>query len=120
MNNNSEKTSRMVEKTRMAALTSHAGSLNLYGSGLFSSVFLTQWTKDNYADYTTPAGIEDSEEGITAGGTDVMYSALVQQQTMKMSSVSPTKTSEESVRDYKPSVVEPAAVRNTFIKLDIP
>lgn len=50
--NNPEKAAD-IAMTRRIVSTSHAGSLNLYGSGLFSDTFLSQWQKSGFPDYTT-------------------------------------------------------------------
>jgi len=50
--NDSDKTMQMVRNDRSNKLSSHAGSLNLFGSGLFSDSFLAGWIKDGFPDYT--------------------------------------------------------------------
>ena len=50
--NDSEKTMQMVRNDRSNKLSSYAGSLNLFGCGLFSDCFLANWIKDGFPDYT--------------------------------------------------------------------
>lgn len=52
--NDSDKTARLVRSNRSHTLTQFAGSLNLFGSGLFSDAFLAHWMKDSFVDYSTP------------------------------------------------------------------
>ena len=61
--NDSDKTIRMISSTRINAVTSYAGSLNLFGSGLFSDQFLANWLKDGFTDYTTLRSDATDENG---------------------------------------------------------
>eukprot|EP01034_Spumella_vulgaris_P031442 gene31442-38834_t len=61
--NDNDKTIRMINSTRINAVTSYAGSMNLYGSGLFSDQFLTAWQKDGFPDYTAPPPKAATEDG---------------------------------------------------------
>lgn len=59
VNDSDNKTVRKVtSSSRAAAVSSHAGSLNLFGSGQFSDQFLAQWVKDGFRDYTLPPDSE--------------------------------------------------------------
>lgn len=60
--NNREKTAE-VARSRVRVLISSAGSLNLYGSGLFSDFFLTMWQAEGFPTYTEPAKQEGPEKG---------------------------------------------------------
>jgi hypothetical protein len=64
--NNSEKTMQMVRNDRTNKLSSHAGSLNLFGSGAFSDLFLATWIKDGFPDYTDVA-LADGRSDISVG-----------------------------------------------------
>ena len=61
--NSSEKSQKAVN-SRLATVSSHAGSLNMYGSGLFIEQFLAMWTKDSFVDYTSPPAPPSEEEGV--------------------------------------------------------
>lgn len=61
--NSSEKSQKAVN-SRLATISSHAGSLNMYGSGLFIEQFLAMWTKDSFPDYTSPPKVLVEEEGV--------------------------------------------------------
>lgn len=58
--NDSSKSNRRIAENRSNVLTSYAGSLNIYGSGVFSDLFLNNWTKDGFRDYTLPVETGDS------------------------------------------------------------
>ena len=64
INDSDNKAVRKVTATRANAVASHAGSLNLFGSGQFSDQFLAYWVKDGFRDYTVPV---DSEGGKADG-----------------------------------------------------
>lgn len=49
--NNREKTAE-VARSRVRVVISHAGSLNMFGSGLFSDHFLHCWQAEGFPDYT--------------------------------------------------------------------
>lgn len=51
--NDSEKTMRMISNNRSNTLSHFAGSLNVFGSGAFSDLLLSNWVKDNFIDYAT-------------------------------------------------------------------
>jgi hypothetical protein len=63
--NNSEKSNRRIAENRSNVLTSYAGSLNLFGSSLFSDLVLNNWTKDRFRDYTLPQEMLDSRNNTT-------------------------------------------------------
>lgn len=50
--NNKEKVTE-IASSRQAISLSHAGSLNVHGSGMFGDVLLQIWIKDNFCDYIT-------------------------------------------------------------------
>lgn len=62
--NDSDKTSRLVSNNRNNTLTHFAGSLNIFGSGMFSDLFLSNWMKDGFPDYS--AG-NDGAAGLKTG-----------------------------------------------------
>jgi hypothetical protein len=49
--NSSEITEKAVSDRYMSDVKSHAGSLNIFGSGLFSDSLLTMWQNDRYPNY---------------------------------------------------------------------
>lgn len=51
--NDSEKTMRMINTSRGHTLSSYAGSLNVFGSGMFSDHFLSYWSYQDFIDYPT-------------------------------------------------------------------
>jgi hypothetical protein len=61
--NSSEKTQKAVN-SRLGSVSSHAGSLNMFGSGLFVEQFLAMWTKDAFVDYTSARAAPEEEEGV--------------------------------------------------------
>lgn len=61
--NDSSRTKQLVSSNRNSTLTHFAGSLNVYGSGLFSDTFLNQWMKDGYADYTIEQDMSNNTTG---------------------------------------------------------
>jgi len=73
VNDNDNKTVRKITSTRAHtnAVSSHAGSLNLFGSGQFSDQFLSHWVKDNFRDYTTE--VVDPEAAGKNDGVKVSY-----------------------------------------------
>lgn len=50
--NDSDRILQLVRGDRGSKLSSHAGSLNVFGSGLFSDSFLASWIKEGFPDYT--------------------------------------------------------------------
>lgn len=60
--NSSEVTEKAVSDRYMSDVKSHAGSLNIFGSGLFSDTLLTMWQKDRYPNYIAAAEkVDDSQ-----------------------------------------------------------
>ena len=53
--NSSEIAEKAVADRYMTEVKSHAGSLNIYGSGLFSDALLSMWQKDRYPNYLVEA-----------------------------------------------------------------
>jgi hypothetical protein len=61
--NDSEKTQRLMRDHRTQTLSQLAGSLNLFGSGPFSDLFLSIWMKDQFIDYAAPRAEQSSVSG---------------------------------------------------------
>ena len=51
--NDNEKTMRLISSNRSNTLSQFAGALNVFGSGSFSDLFLSNWLKDQFIDYAT-------------------------------------------------------------------
>jgi hypothetical protein len=51
-------------QSRMTMPVSHAGSLNIYGSGAFSDQFLHIWQSEGFPDYACVAQEETKETGL--------------------------------------------------------
>jgi hypothetical protein len=51
--NDNDKAMRLVNSNRSNTLSQFAGSLNIFGSGAFSDIFLSNWLKDNFTDYAS-------------------------------------------------------------------
>jgi len=64
VNDSDNKTVRKITSTRANAAASHAGSLNLFGSGRFSDQFLAQWVNDGFRDYTIVLGSDAKSDGV--------------------------------------------------------
>lgn len=59
--NSPDVTQRAVTDRYMSDVKSHAGSLNIFGSGLFSDTLLTMWQNDRYPNYLASAEkVDDS------------------------------------------------------------
>ena len=63
VNNNREKTSH-IARSRIRVLISTAGSLNLFGSGLFSDQFILLWQSENFPNYTEIEHSETLDSGV--------------------------------------------------------
>lgn len=63
--NDSDKTMRLINTSRGHTLSSYAGSLNVFGSGMFSDHFLSYWSYQEFVDYSTIGenDIEDTRSG---------------------------------------------------------
>lgn len=60
--NSSEIAEKAVADRYMSDVKSHAGSLNIFGSGHFSDTLLTMWQKDRYPNYiAAPEKVDDSQ-----------------------------------------------------------
>jgi hypothetical protein len=59
--NDNEKTMRLVSSNRSNTLSQFAGALNVFGSGQFSDLFLSNWLKDGFIDYSTHI-VDDPEK----------------------------------------------------------
>jgi hypothetical protein len=68
--NDNQKTRALVSNNRNNTLSHFAGALNVFGSGMFSDLFLSNWMKDGFPDYS--AGV-DGDLGAKSGS---MVSAL--------------------------------------------
>lgn len=62
--NDNQKTRSLVSNNRNNTLSHFAGALNVFGSGMFSDLFLSNWMKDGFPDYS--AGT-DSGQGNKSG-----------------------------------------------------
>mgnify|MGYP003385037472 CR=1 FL=1 len=62
--NSSEVTERAVTDRYMSDVKSHAGSLNIFGSGLFSDTLLVMWQKDRYPNYIAAVEKDDDSQVI--------------------------------------------------------
>lgn len=62
--NSPDVTQRAVTDRYMSDVKSHAGSLNIFGSGLFSDSLLSMWQKDRYPNYLASAEKEDDSQQI--------------------------------------------------------
>jgi hypothetical protein len=63
--NDNEKTARLVASNRANTLSQFAGSLNVFGSGAFSDLFLNNWLKDGFIDYATHIVDDPEKSGVT-------------------------------------------------------
>lgn len=62
--NDNQKTRNLVSNNRNNTLSHFAGALNVFGSGMFSDMFLGNWMKDGFPDYS--AGT-DGDQGNKSG-----------------------------------------------------
>lgn len=62
--NSPDVTEKAVSDRYMSDAKSHAGSLNIFGSGLFSDTLLTMWQRDRYPNYLSSAEKEDNSQQI--------------------------------------------------------
>jgi hypothetical protein len=69
--NNREKIAE-VARSRVRILISNAGSLNMYGSGLFSDSFLMLWQAEGFPTYTVPASASPRESGMVSYLTETL------------------------------------------------
>ena len=60
--------------TRHSTISSHAGSLNTFGTGLFIEQFLSFWQKEGFPDYIMPTNhrMDNSINNISIG-SEVIY-----------------------------------------------
>lgn len=71
--NSSEKATKAVN-SRSSGVASHAGSLNVYGSGLFAVQFLNLWQRDNFCNYTVAPPEQNIEDGVSVS---VIYIVVI-------------------------------------------
>eukprot|EP00981_Chlorochromonas_danica_P006343 scaffold1365_cov163-Ochromonas_danica.AAC.33 len=74
--NDSDRTQRLVRNNRSHTLTHFAGSLNLFGSGLFSDTFLAHWMHDQFVDYASPKNEQKD------ASSSVMISNVISKETL--------------------------------------
>ena len=72
VNNNREKTSH-IARSRIRVLISTAGSLNLFGSGLFSDQFILLWQSENFPNYTEIEHTETLDSGVVSFFLSIWY-----------------------------------------------
>jgi hypothetical protein len=74
--NDNQKTRSLVTNNRNNTLSHFAGALNVFGSGMFSDLFLGNWMKDGFPDYS--AGT-DNDRGNKSGS--MMLKSVVHMET---------------------------------------